>query len=191
MVVGISKSEMFLASNLAAFHQPRPAGSSTRVTAISPRSPHRRRVCERAHGAVPELVVTINWTTMQPSARGTDLHAQGDLRAAQGVAETIGDRVRHGHRPEGLGVTEEELHDLQRIVIVACGTTYHAGVVGATRSRNGRASYRARCCERWIYRNPSSTRHAGHRHRGRERPRHDPGDEARARRAPAPSRSRT
>ena len=47
------------------------------------------------------------------------------------MAETIGDRVR-GHKLmlEALGLTELEVRNLRRIVIVACGTAYHAGVVG-------------------------------------------------------------
>ena len=31
---------------------------------------------------------------------------------------------------EGLGMSEQELKDMRRIVILACGTAYHAGVVG-------------------------------------------------------------
>ena len=41
---------------------------------------------------------------------------------SEAVAETIGDRVRHGTLVlEGLGMSEQELKDLCRIVILACG----------------------------------------------------------------------
>ena len=47
------------------------------------------------------------------------------------VRETLGDRVRHGHLVlESLGLSDEELRNLRRIVILACGTAYHSGVVG-------------------------------------------------------------
>ena len=49
----------------------------------------------------------------------------------EAVRETIGDRVRHGELVlESLGMTETELRNLRRIVVVAAGTSYHAGVVG-------------------------------------------------------------
>ena len=74
----------------------------------------------------------------------------------EGVAETIGDRVRHGHLVlEGLGMTEEELHDLRRIVIVACGTAYHAGVVGRYAIEEwARVPVEPDVASEWIYRNP-------------------------------------
>jgi glucosamine--fructose-6-phosphate aminotransferase (isomerizing) len=47
------------------------------------------------------------------------------------LAETIADRVC-GDRVElgEIGISDEELRALRRIVIVACGTSYHAGLVG-------------------------------------------------------------
>ena len=47
------------------------------------------------------------------------------------MAETIGDRVRHGRLVlEGLGMSDDELKQLKRIVLVACGTACRACVVG-------------------------------------------------------------
>ena len=47
----------------------------------------------------------------------------------EAVAETIGDRLRHGKLVlEGLGMPDEELREVNRIVILATGTAYHAGV---------------------------------------------------------------
>src|SRR3989454_7887357 len=74
----------------------------------------------------------------------------------EGVAETIGDRVRHGHLVlEGLGMTEEELRKLRRIVVVACGTAYHAGVVGRYVIEEwARVPVEPDVASEWIYRNP-------------------------------------
>jgi glucosamine 6-phosphate synthetase-like amidotransferase/phosphosugar isomerase protein len=61
------------------------------------------------------------------------------------VAETIGDRVRHGNLVlDGLGMNEAELAQLRRIVVVGCGTAYHAESSVATRSRSGRVSRSSR-----------------------------------------------
>jgi glucosamine--fructose-6-phosphate aminotransferase (isomerizing) len=46
------------------------------------------------------------------------------------IEETIGDRIRHGRLElDGLGLDDEEIRNLRRIVIVAAGTAYHSGVV--------------------------------------------------------------
>src|SRR5262249_59552070 len=76
------------------------------------------------------------------------------------VAETIGDRVR-GHELvlEALGLDELEIRNLRRIVIVACGTAYHAGVVGRYIIEEwARVPVEPDIASEWIYRNPVLTK---------------------------------
>src|SRR5205085_8212827 len=55
-----------------------------------------------------------------------EIHEQADA-----VAETIADRVAGENVELGdIGLTDEELRAVRRIVIVACGTSYHAGLTG-------------------------------------------------------------
>jgi glucosamine--fructose-6-phosphate aminotransferase (isomerizing) len=74
----------------------------------------------------------------------------------ESVAETIGDRVRHGTLVlEGLGMDEDQLRDLRRIVILAAGTAYHAGVVGRYVIEEwARVPVEPDIASEWIYRNP-------------------------------------
>jgi glutamine---fructose-6-phosphate transaminase (isomerizing) len=62
-----------------------------------------------------------------PSFMLKEIHEQSDA-----VAETIADRLPHADRVElgEIGISDEELAEVRRIVIVACGTSYHAGLVG-------------------------------------------------------------
>src|SRR4029078_8781949 len=74
----------------------------------------------------------------------------------EAVAETIGDRVRHGSLVlEGLGMDDDEIKDLRRIVLLACGTAYHACVVGRYVIEEW-APVPVECniASEWIYRNP-------------------------------------
>ena len=48
----------------------------------------------------------------------------------EAVRETIGDRARRGKLVLEDRLDELEIQNLRRIVVVACGTAYHAGVVG-------------------------------------------------------------
>ena len=57
-----------------------------------------------------------------------EIHEQADA-----VAETIADRVARGDGvdlDEPGALDEAILADIKRVVVVACGTSYHAGLVG-------------------------------------------------------------
>ena len=92
----------------------------------------------------------------RPRSRLRDVHAQGDLRAARGGARD--DRRPRPPRQlvlESLGLDETELRNLRRIVIVACGTAYHAGVVGRyVLEEWARIPVEPDIASEWIYRNP-------------------------------------
>ena len=78
----------------------------------------------------------------------------------EAVRETIGDRVRgHALMLEALGLSELEVRNLRRIVIVAAGTSYHAGVVGRYIIEEwGRIPVEPDIASEWIYRNPVLSR---------------------------------
>src|SRR5215510_7084174 len=72
------------------------------------------------------------------------------------VKETLGDRVRHGHLLlESLGMTDQEIQNLRRIVVLACGTAYHSGVVGRYIIEEwARIPVEPDIASEWRYRNP-------------------------------------
>ena len=62
-------------------------------------------------------------------------------------------------RPGRARHDEDDLRELRRIVIVACGTAYHAGVVGRYVIEEwARVPVEPDVASEWIYRNPCSTR---------------------------------
>jgi glucosamine--fructose-6-phosphate aminotransferase (isomerizing) len=158
MVVGLGEGENFLASNLAAFL------AQTRrvqfpddgdVVEITPESV--RFVRAEDGTPVERDVVEVDWDDDAAERSGYETFMLKEIyEQPEGVAETIGDRVRHGHLVlEGLGMTEDELRDLRRIVIVACGTAYHAGVVGRYAIEEwARVPVEPDIASEWIYRNP-------------------------------------
>jgi glucosamine--fructose-6-phosphate aminotransferase (isomerizing) len=62
-----------------------------------------------------------------PSFMLKEIYEQSDA-----VAETIADRLARGDHVElgEIGISDAELAAVRRIVVVACGTSYHAGLVG-------------------------------------------------------------
>jgi glutamine---fructose-6-phosphate transaminase (isomerizing) len=158
LVVGLGDGENFLASNLAAF-----LGDTRRVQfpgdgEIVAITPSAVRVVAAETGEPVELdVVEVDWDDEAAERSGYETFMLKEIyEQPDGVAETIGDRVRHGHLVlEGLGMTEDELRELRRIVIVACGTAYHAGVVGRYAIEEwGRVPVEPDVASEWIYRNP-------------------------------------
>jgi len=158
MVVGLGEGENFLASNLAAFL------SETRrvqfpddgeIVSITPDSVQISNATTGA--AVEHDVVEVDWDDHAAERSGYETFMLKEIyEQPEGVAETIGDRVRHGHLAlEGLGLDEDELRTLKRIVIVACGTSYHAGVVGRYAIEEwARVPVEPDAASEWIYRNP-------------------------------------
>jgi glucosamine--fructose-6-phosphate aminotransferase (isomerizing) len=164
LVVGVGEGEMFLASMAAAFL------SETRrmqlvndgeVVAITPdgarfynvengRSPHSRDE------------IAIDWDIEAAVKQGYETFMLKEIyEQPDAVRETIGERIRPGGRLEleGLGVTDKQIRNLRRIVILACGTAYHAGVVGRYIIEEwARIPVEPDIASEWIYRNPVLSR---------------------------------
>ena len=158
MVVGLGDGENFLASNLAAF-----LAETRRVQfpddgEIASITPEGVTIIDATTGAeVTHDVIEIDWDDAAAERSGYETFMLKEIyEQPEGVAETIGDRVRHGNLVlEGLGMTEDELRDLRRIVIVACGTSYHAGVVARYAIEEwARVPVEPDVASEWIYRNP-------------------------------------
>jgi glutamine---fructose-6-phosphate transaminase (isomerizing) len=157
LVVGLGEGENFLASSIAAFL------SETRLV-MHPRDGEVVEVTPRGvHFFVDGTEVEapqqqeIDWDEESAEKAGYETFMLKEIfEQPNAVAETIGDRVR-GHRLvlDALELTELEIRNLRRIVIVACGTAYHAGVVGRYILEEwARVPVEPDIASEWIYRNP-------------------------------------
>jgi glutamine---fructose-6-phosphate transaminase (isomerizing) len=161
LVVGLGNGENFLASNVAAFlSETRRAvfpedGEVVEITPAGAR--FFRDGAEVPHPAVEEL----DWDNEAAEKGGYETFMLKEIyEQPEAVRETIGDRVR-GHELvlEALGLTELEVRNLRRIVVVAAGTSYHAGVVGRYILEEwARVPVEPDIASEWIYRNPVLSR---------------------------------
>jgi glutamine---fructose-6-phosphate transaminase (isomerizing) len=161
LVVGLGTGENFLASNVAAFlSETRRAvfpedGEIVEITPAGAR--FFREGAEIEHPAVEEL----DWDDEAAEKGGYETFMLKEIyEQPEAVRETIGDRVR-GHQLvlDALGLTELEVRNLRRIVVVAAGTSYHAGVVGRYIIEEwARVPVEPDIASEWIYRNPVLTR---------------------------------
>jgi glutamine---fructose-6-phosphate transaminase (isomerizing) len=157
LVVGLGEGENFLASNAAAF-----LGETRNVVfpndgdvvTITPDSVS----FVRADGEpVEHEPLELDWDDESAEKGGYETFMLKEIyEQPESIAETIGDRARHGKLVlEGLGMDEQQVKDLRRIVILACGTAYHAGVVGRyVLEEWARIPVEPDIASEWIYRNP-------------------------------------
>jgi glutamine---fructose-6-phosphate transaminase (isomerizing) len=104
-------------------------------------------------------IVEIDWDADTAEKQGyetfmlKEIHEQADA-----VAETIGERAARGVGIDlgDLGpIDDEHLRTLHRIVIVACGTSYHAGLIGRYAIEEfSRVPVEVEIASEYRYRNP-------------------------------------
>jgi glucosamine--fructose-6-phosphate aminotransferase (isomerizing) len=161
LVVGLGDGENFLASNVAAFlSETRRAvfPADGEVVEITPAGARFfKDGAEIDHPEVEEL----DWDEDNAEKGGYETFMLKEIyEQPEAVRETIGDRVR-GHELllEALGLSELEIRNLRRVVVVAAGTSYHAGVVGRYIIEEwARIPVEPDIASEWIYRNPVLSR---------------------------------
>jgi glutamine---fructose-6-phosphate transaminase (isomerizing) len=154
LCVGLGKGENFLASNVAAFLSETRAvqfPDDGEIVRITPEA------VEYLGRAEPHDTIEIDWDDDHAERGGYETFMLKEIfEQPEAVRETIGDRVRHGELVlDSIGLTEEQLRNLRRIVIVGAGTSYHAGVVGRYIMEEwARLPVEPDIASEWIYRNP-------------------------------------
>jgi glucosamine--fructose-6-phosphate aminotransferase (isomerizing) len=134
LIVGRGEGEQFLASAVPAFLAHTRRVQIVENGEIAVLRPDGVEITTAAGEPVDRPVETVDWDEETAEKGGyetfmlKEIHEQADA-----VAETIADRTAAGDRvdlrDEGA-LSDEILAATRRIVIVACGTAYHAGLVG-------------------------------------------------------------
>ncbi|HSR93702.1 MAG TPA: glutamine--fructose-6-phosphate transaminase (isomerizing) [Solirubrobacterales bacterium] len=133
LVAGVGEGETFLASAIPAFLAETRRAVAIENDEIVTIDRSGVTITDADGAPVERSAEEIDWDEATAEKGGyetfmlKEIHEQADA-----VAETIADRLPGD---EGVDLSELELDDdflrgLRRIVIVACGTSYHAGLVG-------------------------------------------------------------
>ncbi len=132
LVVGLGEGESFIASAIPAFLDETQRVQLVHDGEIVAITPEGSRFLAPDGTEISREVDEIDWDLEQAEKGGyetfmlKEIHEQADA-----VAETVADRLGDGVVDLGdIGLSDEFLKDVRRVVIVACGTSYHAGLVG-------------------------------------------------------------
>jgi glucosamine--fructose-6-phosphate aminotransferase (isomerizing) len=158
LVVGVGDGEMFLASATTAF-MPETRRiqllDDGEVVAIRPDG---AQFFTKDGPVEHKEIEPVEWSDEEAEKGGYETFMLKEIyEQPDAVRETIGDRIRPGARLEleGLGLSDKQIRNLRRIVILACGTAYHAGVVGRYIIEEwARLPVEPDIASEWIYRNP-------------------------------------
>ncbi len=132
LVAGVGEGETFIASAIPAF-----LGDTRRIQLVEDGeivaiTPEGARFLDASGTAVQREVREVDWDVETAEKGGYDTFMLKEIHEqADAVAETVADRLAHGTVELGdIGIADDHLSALRRVVIVACGTSYHAGLIG-------------------------------------------------------------
>jgi glutamine---fructose-6-phosphate transaminase (isomerizing) len=157
LVVGVGEGEMFLASSIAAFLRETRKVQLIEDGEVVAITPEGSRFFTDEGEVEHKEVEPIDWDDESAVKGGYETFMLKEIyEQPEAVRETIGDRARRGKLVlEGIGLNELEIQNLRRIVIVACGTAYHAAVTGRYIIEEwARVPVEPDIASEWRYRNP-------------------------------------
>jgi len=157
LVVGVGEGEMFLASSIAAFLKETRKVQLIEDGEVVAITPEGARFFTDEGEVEHKEVEPIDWDYESAVKGGYETFMLKEIyEQPEAVRETIGDRARRGKLVlEGIGLNELEIQNLRRIVIVACGTAYHAAVTGRYIIEEwARVPVEPDIASEWRYRNP-------------------------------------
>jgi glutamine---fructose-6-phosphate transaminase (isomerizing) len=157
LVVGVGEGEMFLASSIAAF-----LSETRRVQLIEDGevvtiTTGGADFLSVENGRRTRAEIEVDWDDEAAEKHGFETFMLKEIyEQPQAVRDTIGERIRGGElQLEDLGLTDLEIQNMRRMVVLACGTAYHAGVVGRyVLEEWARVPCEPDIASEWQYRNP-------------------------------------
>jgi glucosamine--fructose-6-phosphate aminotransferase (isomerizing) len=161
LVVGVGEEETFLASSIAAFLRETRRVQLIEDGEVVAITPDGAQFVSVDDGLRERDELEVDWDDEAAEKHGYETFMLKEIyEQPQAVRDTLAERVRGGKLElEDIGLTELEIHNLRRMVILATGTAYHAGVVGRYVIEEwARLPCEPDIASEWRYRNPVLSR---------------------------------
>ena len=135
LVIGRGEGEQFIASAIPAFlAHTRSVQLIENGEIVTVRPTGVEFMVADSGATVERAVEEVDWNADEAEKGGFETFMLKEIyEQPDAVAETIADRTVRADGvdlPDLGGIDDEVLRNLRRIVVVACGTSYHAGLIG-------------------------------------------------------------
>ena len=159
LIVGRGEGEQFIGSAIPAFLRETRLVQYIHDDEIVVLTPHGVEFMTSDGEPIQRDVVEIDWDAETAEKQGYESFMLKEIyEQADAVAETIGERAA---RDDGIdlgdlgSIDDELLRTISRVVIVACGTSYHAGLIGRYAIEEwARVPVEVEIASEYRYRNP-------------------------------------
>jgi glucosamine--fructose-6-phosphate aminotransferase (isomerizing) len=159
LIIGRGEGEQFIGSAIPAFLRETRHVQYIENDEIVVIRPDAVEFLSAAGDPLQRDVVEIDWDPETAEKQGYETFMLKEIREqADAVAETIGERAA---REDGIDLGElgtiddAVLRDLRRVIVVACGTSYHAGLIGRYAIEEwARVPVEVEIASEYRYRNP-------------------------------------
>ena len=134
LVVGQGQGEYFVASDIPALLSHTRKMIFLEDGEIAVFTPEKMWITDLAGQPLVKQSKTITWSPLQAEKGGYKHFMLKEIyEQPRALTDTIAGRLQHEEGDiylEDLGLSQEQLADLDKIFIIACGTSWHAGLVG-------------------------------------------------------------
>jgi glucosamine--fructose-6-phosphate aminotransferase (isomerizing) len=131
LVVGMGEGEQFIASAIPAFLQHTRTVHVLREGEIVELEPDRVRFVAPSGVSVPAAALSVDWDDDLVEKGGFETFMLKEIHEQpSAVAKTLSGWLDPDAPFPDIGVDEDRLRRVRRIIIVGCGTSYHAALAG-------------------------------------------------------------
>jgi glutamine---fructose-6-phosphate transaminase (isomerizing) len=132
LVVGLGAGESFIASAIPAFMSETRNVQLVHDGEIVALTPQGSRFISPDGTEIERDIDTVDWDDEQAEKGGYETFTLKEIHEqAEAVAETLAGRLGESTvQLEDIGLSDDYLKSIRRVVVVAAGTSYHAGLVG-------------------------------------------------------------
>jgi glucosamine--fructose-6-phosphate aminotransferase (isomerizing) len=132
LVVGVGEGETFMASAIPAFLSSTRKVQYVHDDEIVVARPGGATFLSGDGALIERGVDEVDWDEEAAEKQGYETFMLKEIdEQPDAISETIGERLYHGElQLDGLALSDQQIRNLSRVVFLACGTSYHAGLIG-------------------------------------------------------------